>query len=84
MLSVLSREYLKQLRAEGGKPTDEEIIQIYELGKQASQVLTTPGLRTMITPLTKMTRREAEKRSVFTEYSYRFSQGPGIREDTIW
>ena len=38
MLSVLSREYLKQLRAEGGKPTDEEIIQIYELGKQASQV----------------------------------------------
>ena len=38
MLSVLSREYLKQLRAEGGKPTDEEIVTIYELGKQASQV----------------------------------------------
>jgi hypothetical protein len=38
MLSVLSREYLKQLRAEGGKPTDEEIVTIYELGRQASQV----------------------------------------------
>lgn len=38
LINTMAKEYLKQLRASGGCPTDEDIVEIYELSKQASYV----------------------------------------------